>query len=106
MASSDWEIKPVSAQVKKQWEQAFALEPNIMAEERLRLLKRPLDRGQNPTRTHKLKGKLAKGRIGGFFYEQWQHEITSSGRVWYCPDRKNRIIWVTLVSLSHPKKTS
>ena len=104
--SPDWEIKPASAQVKKQWEQAFNLEPIIMAEERIRLQKRPLDRGQNPARTHRLRGPLATRKIAGIFHEQWQHEITSSGRIWYCLDREKRIIWVTLVSLTHPKKTS
>lgn len=76
-----------------------------MSEERIRLLKRPLDREQNPTRTHKLKGPQATRKIGGVSYDQWQHKITSAGRIWYCPDRKNRIIWITLVSLTHPKET-
>lgn len=105
MVPSDWVIKPASAQTEKAWKLALDQEPEIMEEERKRLRTRPLDRSDNPRRTHQLKGKLAERRIQGERYEQWQHEITSAGRVWYCPDRKNRIIYVTHVSLSHPKET-
>lgn len=105
MASPDWVIKPASAQIHKQWLEAFEQEPDLMSEEKKRLKKRPIERGENPRRTHKLRGKLAKRRIESTTYEQWQHEITSAGRIWYCVDRKDRIVWITQVSLSHPKKT-
>lgn len=35
---------------------------------------------------------------------QWQHEMTSADRIWYCPDKDSRTIWVTKVSLSHRKQ--
>jgi len=71
--------------------------------ERLRL--RPLDRSDNPNRTHQLKPPLAEKVIGGKRLPQWQHELSSSGRVFYCPDRTDRVVWVTKVELAHPKQT-
>lgn len=76
-----------------------------MLEERARLTQRPLDRSDNSKRTHQLKGELAYKTIGGQKLEQWQHDLTGSGRIWYCPDKKDRVIWVTRVSLSHPQET-
>lgn len=105
MAPSDWVIKPASAQAQKLWLQACEQEPDLMSKEKERLEKRPLERGENPRRTHKLRGKLAERSIAGTTYDQWQHEITSAGRIWYCVDRKKRVVWITQVSLGHPKKT-
>lgn len=76
-----------------------------MSKEKERLENRPLERGENPGRTHKLRGQLSKRTISGATYDQWQHEFSSAGRIWYCVDRKKRIVWITQVSLSHPKKT-
>ena len=77
-----------------------------MSNEKKRLENDPLERGDNPRRTHKLRGSLDQRNIGGALFEQWQHELTSAGRIWYCVDRKNRIVWITYVSLSHPKETA
>jgi hypothetical protein len=41
--------------------------------------------------------------IGGKRLPQWQHEITGAGRVWYCPDKEVRVVWITYVSLAHPQ---
>ncbi len=76
-----------------------------MHDEKIRLETKPLDRGNNPRRTHQLKGPLATRKVGGVTYDQWQHEITSTGRIWYCPDKRNRIIWITLISFTHPKES-
>lgn len=105
MASADWKIKPASAQAEKQWNKAKEKEPDLMAKEKERLENRPLERGDNPGRTHKLRGPLSTRMVGRVRYDQWQHEISSAGRVWYCVDRKNRIVWITQVSLGHPKDT-
>ena len=71
---------------------------------RLRL--RPLDRSDNPNRTHQLRPPLADKVIGRKRLPQWQHEISSSGRVFYCPDLTDKVVWVTKVDLSHPKETA
>ena len=36
---------------------------------------------------------------------QWQYEVTAGGRVWYCPDERRRIVWITDVYLGAPKRT-
>lgn len=83
----------------------MAAEPEPMEKERDRLRHRPLDRGSNPRRTHPLKGPLAARTIEKKKLPQWQHEITGAGRIWYCPDKDQRVIWVTHVELRHPKAT-
>ena len=37
--------------------------------------------------------------------EQWQYEVTGAGRVWYCPDRESRTVWLTDASVGHLKAT-
>jgi hypothetical protein len=72
---------------------------------RERLRSRPLDRSDNPNRTHQLKPPLADKVIGGKRLPQWQHEVSGSGRVFYCPDLTDRVVWVIKVDLAHPKET-
>lgn len=98
-------MKPASEQARKQWLQALAAEPELMDAERTRLRTRPLDRSANPRRTAQLKGGLATRTIGGKTLPQWQQELTSAGRLWYCPDKQARTVWVTKVDLQHPKAT-
>ena len=98
-----WTIRPASAQAEKQWKRAVEAEPGLMEKERRRLHERPLDRGDNPRRTHQLRGPLGSRMIGGKRLPQWQHEITRAGRVWYCPDKEVRVVWITYVSLAHPQ---
>jgi len=98
-------VRPASARAQKEWEQARAAEPELMSAlgERLRL--RPLDRSDNPNRTHQLRPPLAEKVVGAKRLPQWQHEVSSGGRVFYCPDRADRIVWVIRVELAHPKET-
>lgn len=72
---------------------------------RERLRTRPMDRSDNPRRLGQLKGKLATRRIAGTALPQWQYEMTAAGRLWFCPDKQERIVWVTKVALRHPKET-
>lgn len=72
---------------------------------RKRLRTRPLDRSDNPRRTHQLKPPLATKRVGGKELPQWQHELSGAGRIFYCPDRDERVVWVSRVDLGHPRET-
>lgn len=101
----DWTVRPVSRRVLREWQSAQAAEPDLMAAERERLRTRPMDRSANPRRTARLKAGLAMRNIGGARLAQWQHELTGGGRIWYCPDPSSRTVWVTKVSLRHPKQT-
>jgi hypothetical protein len=76
-----------------------------MAAERERLRTRPLDRAGNPRRTARLKGGLGRRRVGDKTLPQWQREVTSAGRVWYCPDQETGVVWITQVRLDPPRET-
>jgi hypothetical protein len=95
----------VSEQVRKQWDSAVAAAPDLIDALRERLRARPTDRSNNPRRTGKLRGDLAQRNIAGTKLDQWQHELTGAGRVWYCPDPSTRTVWITKIALSHPKDT-
>lgn len=102
-AEARWSIRFASARAKSEWEKAVASEPDIMASEKERFHSRPLDRSDNPRRTHPLKSSRGSTTILGEALPVWQREPTSGGRIWYAPDKKERIVWITKVSLSHPK---
>lgn len=59
----------------------------------------------NPGRHHRLLGELGSGRHGGREMEQWQYEITGSGRVWFLIDDERHRVWLTLVVQGHPSET-
>lgn len=59
----------------------------------------------NPHRQHKLHNVFGSRAIGGNTFEQWQYEVTASGRIWYCPDPDKRIVWITKAGCGHPKQT-
>jgi hypothetical protein len=100
-----WTVRFASAQALKEWEAVTAAEPELMERLLLRLKDRPLDRSDNPRRIGQLHGGLATRRVAGRALPQWQYEITSSGRLWYCPDKDDRVIWVTKARLDHPRET-
>ncbi len=99
-----WTIRPASSKARKQWDEALKQSPEVMAKEKTRLETNPTDK-TNPRRTSRLQGQYKNRRVGEKVLEQWQQEITSSGRVCYCPDRKTRTVWITAVSLNYPKET-
>jgi hypothetical protein len=80
--------------------------PDLIAAVRNRLRERPLDRSDNPGRTHRLRLPLDKKRMGDRLLPQWQYEISAAGRVSYCPDTAERVVWVTRVDLGHPRETT
>src|ERR1035437_10444267 len=53
----------------------------------------------------KAAGPPGDAACGGKRLPQWQHEISSSGRAFYCPDLADKVVWVTSVDLAHPKET-
>ncbi len=99
------EVGFASARALSEWNAAMSGELELMARELDRLTHRPLDRGQNPRRTHPLRPPLDKKTIGAVALPLWQQEITASGRLWYCPDKSTLRVWVVKVSLRHPKET-
>jgi hypothetical protein len=43
--------------------------------------------------------------IGDQELDQWHYEVTEAGRVWYCTDPKQKIVWMTDASVGHPRAT-
>lgn len=56
-------------------------------------------------RQHPLKGGLAVRTVNGETLEQWQYEVTSGGRLWYCIDDQRRTVWLTGAMPGHPTAT-
>lgn len=52
-----------------------------------------------------LKGTLGERVIGGRTLPQWQYDIASGARVWYCIDNAEKVVWLTLASSGHPRAT-
>ena len=60
---------------------------------------------EKPNRQHRLRGSLRSHEIKGKELEQWQYEITAGGRIWYCPDPDERMVWIVAARTGHPKAT-
>ena len=63
------------------------------------------DPRQRDDRQHPLRGNLGTRTVNGEAMEQWQYEVTSGGRLWYCIDDERRIVWLTDAMPGHPKVT-
>lgn len=76
--------------------------PGTCGELKRQLKNTPLVRSdvQNP-----LKGNLSTRSVQGKTLPQWQYDISSSARVWYCTDTETKTVWLTLASSGHPKAT-
>ena len=57
------------------------------------------------TRQHPLRGPHRHSVVNGVEMEQWQYEVTSGGRIWYCIDDAKRTLWLTHAGPGHPKAT-
>ena len=55
---------------------------------------------------NRFKGALASASISGVDMEQWQYEVTSGGRIWYCIDEAKRTLWMTTQAPATPKPRS
>lgn len=52
-----------------------------------------------------LRGTLGSRTIGGIEMDQWQYDVSSGARLWYCVDPDDRIVWLTLAAMGHPTAT-
>lgn len=53
-----------------------------------------------------LRGQLGTRVLRGRPLEQWQYDISSGARLWYCLDYDSHIVWLTNASAGHPKATA
>lgn len=99
-----WDLRFADKKAARNWEQLSNTAATNCAAMHAQLTKDP--RGAvNPRRHHRLKGSLGTAKHGGRELEQWQYEITGSGRVWFLIDDADRKVWLTLVESGHPSKT-
>ncbi len=84
------------------WEQLGRQAPGPTKDCWQQLRNDPLRRDK---RQHPLRDKLGQRIVGERELEQWQYEVTGAGRVWYCPDLIQRIVWMTDAFVGHPKVT-
>lgn len=76
--------------------------PGNCAEAKARLKTAPTTRTDVQKR---LSGTLGKRTIRRVEMDQWQYDISSGARLWYCVDPDKRIVWLTLAAMGHPRAT-
>src|SRR5262249_55194964 len=101
---TDWDVLLHSTEAAKGWDELCRTAPGNMWEAWVILRERPT-RPVNPERQHILRGSLRARDIKGKVLEQWQYEVTSGGRIWYCPNPDKQLVWVTHAGPGHPKPT-
>jgi hypothetical protein len=99
-----WDVVLHTSDAAKGWDELCRTAPGNMWEAWVILRERPT-RPVNPDRQHRLKGSLAYREVKGRTLEQWQYEVTSGARIWYCPEPNRRIVWVTWAAPGHPHQT-
>jgi hypothetical protein len=99
-----WEARFVSSEAAKGWEDLCRTARSNTWDAWIVLTERPTE-PENRERQHPLHGHLASRVAGGRELTQWQYEVTSGGRIWYCPDSDRRIVWITEAGTAHPKAT-
>lgn len=99
-----WEARFASSDAAKGWEDVCRTARAAAWEAWTVLTERPTT-PEKPTRQHRLRGSLASHTVRGETLEQWQYEVTSGGRILYCPDPETRIVWVVYAGTGHPKTT-
>ncbi|WP_245673025.1 hypothetical protein [Nocardia lijiangensis] len=99
-----WEARFATSEAAKGWEDLCRTARSNTWEAWIVLTERPLA-PENPARQHRLRDTFGTRVIAGRTLEQWQYEVTAGGRIWYCPDPEQRIVWVVLARAGHPKQT-
>jgi hypothetical protein len=99
-----WEARFATSEAAKGWEQLCQSARSNTWEAWVVLTERPAV-PENPARQHRLRGALATREVRGKVLPQWQYEVTAGGRIWYCPDPEERIVWIVSAGPGHPKET-
>jgi hypothetical protein len=100
-AEGEWDLRYATKESSAfaEMERQF---PGNCAEAKARLKIAPTTRSDVQKR---LRGSLGKRTIGGVELDQWQYDISSGARLWYCVDPDKRIVWLTLAATGHPRAT-
>ncbi|MDE3074727.1 MAG: hypothetical protein KGJ86_04805 [Chloroflexota bacterium] len=101
-AGGGWDFRYATSDAVNGWEKVCAAAP---ANARIAWERITSDPRRRDDRQHPLKGSLGTRTVNGAAMEQWQYEVTSGGRLWYCIDDKRRTVWLTDAMPGHPKTT-
>lgn len=99
--ANEWDLRYATkeslafAEMEKQF-------PGNCAEAKARLKVAPTSRSDVQKQ---LRGSLGKRRIKGVEMDQWQLDISSGARLWYCIDTDQHVVWFTLAAMGHPRAT-
>ena len=101
-AEDEWELRYATKQALAfpEMEKQF---PGNCAEAKARLKVAPTTRTDVQKR---LRGSLGTRSIAGVEMDQWQYDIASGARLWYCVDSDKSIVWLTLAAMGHPRSTT
>jgi len=97
-----WDFRYATSDAVTGWGKVCAAAPANARTAWERITSDPRHRDE---RQHPLKGSLAIRTVNGEALEQWQHEVTGAGRLWYCIDNRRRTAWLTEATPGHPKAT-
>ena len=103
--AGEWTLVFAEGAAATGWEELCHQAPGPTREAWDHLSRNPRDRALNPTRVAQLRGELGHRVVRGRTLEQWQYEVTGPGRIWYCPDDAERVVYITRASTAHPKQT-
>lgn len=101
-AKDGWDLRYATSDAVNGWDLVCAAAP---ANARAAWERITTDPRQRDHRQHPLKGTLGSRVVNGETLEQWQYEVTSAGRLWYCIDDARRTVWLTDAMPGHPKVT-
>lgn len=101
-AKDGWDFRFATSEAVKGWDEVCAAVP---ANARAAWEQITSEARNRDHRQHRLKGGLGTRIVNGKTMEQWQYEVTSGGRLWYCIDDERRTVWLTDAMPGHPKVT-
>lgn len=97
-------VRFVSNDAAKGWEDLAQQVPSNLWEAWEILVRTPT-KSADAKRHGRLRGSLAKIRHKDRVFDQWQLDVSKSGRVWYFVDEEKATVWLTYASTKHPKDT-
>jgi hypothetical protein len=99
-----WEARFATSEAAKGWEELCRTARSNTWEAWIVLTERPI-LPETSARQHRLRGQLGSHEVKETMLEQWQYEVTSGGRIWYCPDPQAQVVWIVAARTGHPKVT-
>lgn len=97
-----WDIRFASNQAAREWDE---LCNTASANTRRAWNDITRDPHRHSSRQARLRKEFGAKQLEGKVLEQWQHEVTAGGRIWYCPDDDSKTVRVTAGYIGHPKST-